>query len=36
VADFMSGGGYFTRIFSRVVGSSGRVYAFLPDEQLAR
>ena len=35
VADFMSGGGYFTRIFSRVVGSSGRVYAFLPDEQLA-
>jgi predicted methyltransferase len=36
VADFMSGGGYFTRIFSRVVGSSGRVYAFLPDEQLAK
>jgi len=35
VADFMSGGGYFTRIFSRVVGSSGHVYAFLPDEQLA-
>src|ERR1700730_3869444 len=35
VADFMSGGGYFTRIFSRVVGSSGRVYAFLPDEELA-
>jgi predicted methyltransferase len=35
VADFMSGGGYFTRIFSRVVGSSGRVYAFLPNEELA-
>ena len=35
VADFMSGGGYFTRIFSRIVGPSGRVYAFLPDEQLA-
>jgi predicted methyltransferase len=35
VADFMSGGGYFTRIFSRVVGSSGHVYAFLPNEQLA-
>jgi predicted methyltransferase len=35
VADFMSGGGYFTRIFSRVVGPSGRVYAFLPDEELA-
>jgi predicted methyltransferase len=35
VADFMSGGGYFTRIFSRIVGASGRVYAFLPDEELA-
>lgn len=35
VADFMSGGGYFTRIFSRVVGSAGHVYAFLPNEQLA-
>jgi predicted methyltransferase len=34
VADFMSGGGYFTRIFSRVVGDSGRVYAFVPDEQI--
>lgn len=34
VADFMSGGGYFTRIFSRVVGPSGRVYAFVPEEQL--
>ena len=35
VADFMPGNAYFTRIFSRVVGSGGRVYAFLPTEQLA-
>ena len=35
VADFMSGNGYFTRIFSRVVGPAGRVYAFLPAQQLA-
>jgi predicted methyltransferase len=35
IADFMSGGGYFTRIFSRVVGAEGRVYAFLPAQQLA-
>ncbi len=34
VADFMSGGAYFTRLFSRVVGPGGRVYAFLPEEQL--
>jgi predicted methyltransferase len=34
VADFMSGGAYFTRLFSRIVGDSGRVYAFLPEEQL--
>ncbi len=34
VADFMSGGGYFTRLFGHIVGSSGHVYAFLPDEQL--
>ena len=34
VADFMSGGAYFTRLFSRVVGDGGRVYAFLPQEQL--
>jgi predicted methyltransferase len=34
VADFMSGGGYFTRLFSHLVGNSGHVYAFLPDEQL--
>ena len=35
VADFMSGTGYFTRIFSRVVGPTGRVYAFIPAQQLA-
>ena len=35
VADFMSGNGYFTRIFSRIVGPSGRVYAFIPAQQLA-
>jgi predicted methyltransferase len=35
VADFMSGNGYFTRIFSRIVGPSGRVYAFIPVQQLA-
>jgi len=34
VADFMSGGAYFTRIFSRVVGKTGHVYAFVPEEQL--
>src|SRR5215475_1585068 len=34
VADFMSGGAYFTRLFSRVVGPRGHVYAFLPTEQL--
>ena len=34
VADFMSGSAYFTRLFSRLVGEDGRVYAFLPDEQL--
>lgn len=35
VADFMSGNGYFTRIFSRVVGPDGRVYALLPTQELA-
>ena len=34
VADFMSGGAYFTRLLSRIVGENGRVYAFLPEEQL--
>jgi predicted methyltransferase len=35
VADFMSGNAYFTRIFSGVVGPAGRVYAFIPAQQLA-
>jgi predicted methyltransferase len=35
IADFMPGNGYFTRIFSDVVGPTGRVYAFIPSEQLA-
>lgn len=30
VADFMPGGGYFTRIFSRIVGPEGHVYAVYP------
>jgi len=34
VADFMPASGYFTRLFSRVVGASGRVYAFTPTEEL--
>ncbi len=32
VADFVPGGGYFTRIFSRVVGIEGHVYAITPSE----
>jgi len=35
IADVMSGNGYFTRILSDVVGPSGRVYAYLPTEQIA-
>jgi len=35
IADVMSGNGYFTRILSDVVGPSGRVYAYLPVEQIA-
>ena len=34
IADFMPGSGYFTRLFSRVVGARGRVYAFVPAEQI--
>jgi predicted methyltransferase len=34
VGDFMSGGAYFTRLFSRIVGEQGHVYAFLPQEEL--
>lgn len=36
VGDLMPGGGYFTRIFSAVVGPRGHVYAFVPSEYLAR
>jgi predicted methyltransferase len=35
VVDFMPGNGYFTRVMSERVGLKGRVYAFLPTEQLA-
>jgi predicted methyltransferase len=34
VADFMSSGAYFTRLFSRIVGDTGRVYAIVPQEQM--
>lgn len=32
VIDLIPGQGYFTRIFSKAVGPSGRVYAYVPDE----
>jgi predicted methyltransferase len=32
VVDFIPGGGYFTRIFSKAVGPSGHVYAIVPEE----
>lgn len=35
IADFMYGNGYFSRLFSDVVGPTGRVYAFLPTQELA-
>ncbi len=31
VADLIPGGGYFTRIFSKVVGPAGKVYAVFPE-----
>lgn len=31
VADLLPGGGYFTRIFSKIVGPQGHVYAVIPD-----
>jgi predicted methyltransferase len=34
VADFMPGNAYFTRILSKIVGPTGRVYAFTPNEQI--
>jgi len=32
--DFIPGGGYFTRIFSNIVGPTGHVYAVMPAEML--
>lgn len=34
VIDLIPGGGYFTRLFSKTVGPSGHVYAFVPEEFL--
>lgn len=36
VIDMMPGGGYFTRLFSDVVGPTGKVVAYVPDELLAK
>lgn len=35
VADFIMGGGYFTRILAKAVGDKGRVYAYQPAEFIA-
>lgn len=35
VADFMPGNAYFTRMFSKIVGPQGHVYAFVPAQELA-
>lgn len=35
IADYMPGNGYFTRLFSRIVGQQGQVYAYVPTQQLA-
>jgi len=35
VADFTPGNAYFTRMFSRIVGPKGHVYAFVPAQELA-
>src|SRR3569623_974079 len=32
VADFIPGGGYYTRLFSLAVGKDGHVYAIVPEE----
>lgn len=32
VADFIPGGGYVTRLFSKIVGDEGHVYAVVPEE----
>lgn len=35
VADFIPGGGYVTRLFSKIVGKTGHVYAVVPEEFFA-
>jgi predicted methyltransferase len=35
VVDMLPGGGYFTRLFSDVVGPNGKVVAYVPDEMYA-
>src|SRR4051812_44732095 len=35
IADLMPGGGYFTRIFAKVVGPKGHVYAVVPKEAMS-
>ena len=34
VADLMPEGGYFTRLFSAAVGGKGRIYAYVPTEEI--
>src|SRR4051812_47335261 len=36
VADLLPGGGYFTRIFAKIVGPGGKVYAVMPASALQR
>jgi predicted methyltransferase len=36
VADIRPGAGYFTRLFARVVGETGKVYAFVPNRTAER
>jgi len=36
VVDILPGGGYFTRLFSDAVGPTGKVIAYVPDENLVR
>jgi len=36
IADIRPGAGYFTRLFARTVGDTGRVYAFIPNRTAAR
>ncbi len=36
IADIRPGAGYFTRLFARGVGDTGKVYAFVPNRTMAR